>query len=181
MLPIIHEILMLYNFRIFIAIFTCVTVTGTGMGVNSISRKGPRGLETSIWVYSNEEIGTSAALIFNKSPYSWGLGPLFITDQDNVRIGAWSFYRVNFEAKNTRYVSSYTELGLKYSETKGDAKYFKKHLWLTCGIGINIKLNKVDQIGTSFGMMIEPFWVSDPSRKFYTGYVRFSYLLNELF
>lgn len=170
------------NFKIFIAFLACVTIHCTSIGENHKNQKGSIGLGASMWVYSNDEVGASSALIFNtKGPYSWGVEPLFITDQNKVRIGAWSYYRANFEAKNSRYVSSYTELGLKYVETNGDTKYFKKHLWLTSGIGVNIKLNKIDQMGTSFGMMIDPYWVIDPSRKSYIGYVRVSLLLNELF
>lgn len=138
------------------------------------------GLQSSMWTYSHNEIGGTVSLLFNKNPYTYGVAPLFITDDDNVRLGVWTFCRASFASKNSKLVSSFVEMGLKYAETNGGTNRFRANAWLNYGTGINIKVNRVDQIGVSFGALIDPFAVNDTSRKLYLGYIRLSYTLNGL-
>jgi len=138
-------------------------------------------LESGINIYSVGEIAYYPAIeLRGKGLRSVVVGPLFITDENILRWGGTLGFRQDVPSALGTGGNAFIEFGMQYFEIKNGTKHFRKTFVFTEGIGLKMDVRRDTAVvfmgaGVDFG---GPFV---KERFGFTGILRVSYLLNELY
>jgi hypothetical protein len=137
--------------------------------------------ESGMNIYSAGEIGYYPAIeLRGKGLGSLVVGPLFITDENILRLGGTLGFRQDVPSALGVGGNAFIEFGMQYFEIKNGTKHFRKTFLFIEGIGLKMDVRH-DAVIVFMGAGIDfggPF-VKD--KLGFAGILRVSFLLNELY
>lgn len=179
-----HVIVRLYKvcFTMTFLIFSYVTSTGQIDTTDKTTTSF--GLELGGLIYSNNELGAFTGIHMSRSNsiLSFVAAPLFITENDIIRLGGMFSVRSNVTPKGENYgVYTFTEFGVQYFEIRNTSGHYQKTILFITGLNLAMYYKSNQALYFHFGAGIDfggPFVKYQPG---FTGIVRTSFLISDIF